>query len=107
MRHVGNKAHDLHHECQNSLLAKCQTLLEENLEVTDAMLSSFVSGMVISHDDKTVIQEDITVKGKVKRLLVKMDQHGNEAVEILVDYLKESAKSKDNELGKELSKLYR
>ena len=103
----GDNAHELHYECSNTLLAKCQTPLEDYLEVTDDMLNHFVSHMVISYDDRVVIRRDITAKGKVKRLLVKMDQHGNEAVKILIDYLKESTKSQDKELGKQLSKLYR
>ena len=49
-----------------------------------------------------MIEQDLTNEGKVKRLLLMMDGHGDKAVLILIDYLKSSENYLENQLGNKL-----
>ena len=85
------------------MLSKLKTRLEENLEVSSEMLDMFFTGEVISKDDKSTILQDVTSKGKAKRLLFQMDSHGDTAVEILIDFLESSDNRFDNQMGHSLA----
>ena len=85
------------------MLAECKAVLEDNLKVSSEILDRFVAEAVISATDKMIIMHDLTHEGKVKRLLLKMDGHGDEAVVILIDCLKNSENRLEKDLGNTLA----
>ena len=97
-----NSAYDLPYKCRNVVLSECEMILENYLKVTSQLLDKFVAAEFMSAPDKKMIEQDLTNEGKVKRLLLMMDGHGDKAVLILIDYLKSSENDLENQLGNKL-----
>ena len=96
-----DNAHDLQYECKTAVLAQTKEFLEEYLKISTELLDLLVIQAIISEDEKKLILRDVTDVGKVKRMLLYMDDRdGDLAVKILVDYLERSPNRMDNEIGK-------
>ena len=88
---ASSSAFDLKLQLKCPPLLKHQQALENNLKPTDDILQHLVNCDVISVDEMNNILKDTVVLGRVKRLLIKVDDAGLQAVEALATGLRKSS----------------
>ena len=100
---ASSSALDLKLQLKCPPLLKHQQILENNLKPTESLLQHLVNSDIFTVDEMKSILNDTAVLGRVKRLLIKVDDAGLEAVEALATGLRKSS-GDQNFLGKLLQR---
>ena len=98
---VGNVA-NMELQLQHSALRACQEDLVENLDTDEELLDECVTSGMLTQSDKDNILDDQDRKGQAKRLLIKVNEYGNEGPLILSEALQKSGE-RNQILGRQLS----